>query len=62
MLAAQYGSQAMVELLLAEGADAHVRNHQGLTAIDFARRSERAYLVELLQSYARNTRREPPSW
>src|SRR5574344_1004789 len=49
-------------LLLAEGADAHVRNHQGLTAIDFARRSERAYLVELLQGHARNTRREPPSW
>src|SRR5574344_1252983 len=49
-------------LLQAEGADAHVRNHQGLTAIDFARRSERAYLVELLQGHARNTRREPPSW
>ena len=62
MLAAQYGSQAMVELLLQEGADSHVRNQLGLTAQDFAQRSQRDYLVELLQVQRRSSQRAPASW
>ena len=62
MLAAQYGSQAMVELLLEEGADSHVRNQLGLTAQDFAQRSQRDYLVELLQAQRRSSQRAPASW
>lgn len=62
MLAAQYGAQTMVELLLQEGADTQVRNQQGLTAVDFAQRSQRGYLVEMLQAQHRRDRREAPSW
>ena len=62
VLAAQYGSQAMVELLLEEGADSHVRNQLGLTAQDFAQRSQRDYLVELLQAQRRSSQRAPASW
>lgn len=62
MLAAQYGSQAMVELLLEEGADAQLRNQLGLNAIDFAQRSQRGYLADILQARLRSNRREPPAW
>lgn len=41
MLAAQYGDPAVVRLLLEEGADPLLKNEQGLTAIDFARRAGR---------------------
>lgn len=50
MLAAQYGSEGMVRLLLRAGADVQLRNQLGLSAVDFARRSERAYMVRLLQA------------
>lgn len=49
MLAAQYGSQGTVELLLESGADVQLRNQLGLNAVDFARRSERDFMVRLLQ-------------
>ncbi len=41
MMAAFYGRTEMVDLLLEEGADPLMRNEQGLTAIDFARRAGR---------------------
>lgn len=41
MMAAQYGQFEVLELLLEEGADASLRNQQGLNAIDFARRAGR---------------------
>lgn len=41
MMAAQYGHADLVSLLLEEGADPQLRNEQGLTAIDFARRASR---------------------
>ena len=41
MMAAQYGHPDLVSLLLEEGADPHLRNQKGLTAIDFARRAGR---------------------
>jgi ankyrin repeat protein len=36
MMAAMYGSPQAVELLLAEGADASLKNQKGMTALDFA--------------------------
>ena len=50
MLAAQYGSEGMVRLLLRAGANVHARNQLGLDVVDFARRSDRAYMVRLLQA------------
>lgn len=62
MLAAQYSSQEVVELLLQEGADLHQRNHLGLSAVDFARRSERQYLIDYLEQRWTAQPREKPSW
>jgi ankyrin repeat protein len=36
MMAARYGTGEAVDLLLAEGADARLKNQQGLTALQFA--------------------------
>lgn len=41
MMAARYGSSAVVKLLLKEGADTSLRNEQGLTAMDFAQAADR---------------------
>lgn len=49
MMAARYGTQASVELLLARGADARRRNDLQLDAVDFARQSGRDFLVDRLQ-------------
>ena len=46
MLAAMYGQRDLVPLLLEEGADPSLRNEQGLTAVDFARRADRDDLAE----------------
>ena len=62
MLAAQYGSQDMVQLLLDAGADVQVRNQLGLNAVDFARRSEREYMVKILENAFQATRRSKASW
>ena len=65
MLAAQYGSQDMVELLLQAGADVHARNELGLGAIDFAQRSEREFMVRLLQRASQAQRSSSgarPTW
>lgn len=62
MLAAQYGSQAMVQLLLDAGADVQARNQLGLTAVDFAQRSEREFMVKMLQTAYEATRRSKASW
>lgn len=62
MLAAQYGSEAMVDLLLDAGADVQLRNQQGLNAVDFAHKSERNFMVQKLQAVHLNTRRDRPGW
>ena len=49
MMAAGYGSEASVELLLVRGADPRRRNDLDIDALEFARRSGRAFLVERLQ-------------
>ena len=48
MLAARYGSEQAVDLLLARGADRRLRNDQGLDAADFARQAGRAALAARL--------------
>jgi ankyrin repeat protein len=53
MMAAQYGSEDSVKLLLARGADAKRRNQLDLNVIDFARRTGRAALVEQLEQSLR---------
>lgn len=62
MLAAQYGSEAMVRLLLSAGADVQLKNQLGLTAVDFARRSEREFMVRLLERAYQATRKSTASW
>lgn len=62
MLAAQYGSEKMVKLLLDAGADVQLRNELNLTAVDFARRSEREFMVKLLDTAYQATRRSKASW
>lgn len=58
MMAAFYGSTALVELLLDAGADPLLRNEQGLSAIDFARRAGRQSDVDLI---ARAVRQRQPT-
>ena len=48
MMAAGYGTEEAVALLLARGANANLRNHLGLSAKDFARRSGREWLARQL--------------
>lgn len=53
MMAAHYGSPAVVRLLLEEGADPLLKNEQGLTAIDFAQRAQRAEALSLITAAVR---------
>lgn len=53
MMAAQYGSEASVDLLLSHGADLKRRNERNLDAVDFARLSGRDWLVKKLESLPR---------
>ncbi len=46
MMAAQYGDEAVVDLLLDAGADGGLKNDLGLTAHDFATRASRIKLAE----------------
>ena len=65
MLAAQYSSEAVVRLLLEEGADITLRNQRNMTAADFARLVDRQYMVDLLGKALQHERRtQPPrgSW
>ena len=53
MMAAQYGSEASVELLLQRGADLGKRNERHLGAVDFAKLSGRESLVKRLEQARR---------
>jgi ankyrin repeat protein len=53
MMAARYGQDPVVQLLLEEGADPMLRNEQGLSAIDFARQAGRVASVELIAKQVR---------
>lgn len=52
MLAAMYGTEAAVKLLLQEGADPSVKNQLGLNAADFAAKAERLDLARFLDKLA----------
>ena len=62
MLAAQYGSQEMVLLLLNAGADVLARNELGLGVVDFARKSDRDYMVKMMQQAEQAAQRGKGSW
>jgi hypothetical protein len=53
MMAAHYGTEAGVRLLLESGADAQLKNEQGLNALDFANRSGRVKTAELIAAAIR---------
>ena len=61
MLAAQYSSEAVVKLLLEEGADVTLRNQRNFTAADFAKLVDRQYMVDLLGAAIQKERRTQPS-
>jgi uncharacterized protein len=54
MMAAMYGTFDAVRLLVEEGADVLLKNEQGLTALDFATRANRAdsvaYLTKVMEA------------
>ena len=52
MMAARYGSEASVELLLARGANPKLRNQRNLSAADFARMDGRDALAQRLEAAA----------
>ena len=53
MMAAQYGTEDAVDLLLKQGADVRLRNDLNLGAADFAQRGARAALAARLAAAAR---------
>ena len=53
MLAAMYGTEAAVKLLLQEGADPSIKNQLGLNAADFAAKAERMDLARFLDKLAK---------
>lgn len=59
MMAAHYGHPDTVRLLLEEGADPSLRNEQGLTAVDFARRAGRDDMADLVAEALRAQRQTP---
>ena len=53
MMAASYGTPMAVKLLLEAGADPMLKNDQGLSAIDFAQRANRAESAEIISAFVR---------
>jgi uncharacterized protein len=53
MMAARYGNEASVQLLLDRGADARLRNDLSLSAADFARQAGRQALADRLAALIR---------
>ena len=52
MMAAMYGSNDAVKLLLAEGADTAMKNQLGMTAVDFANKANRAEAAQMIAAAA----------
>lgn len=50
MMAAMYGSPEAVKALIQAGADLSLKNQQGMTALDFAVRGQRANARELIET------------
>jgi len=53
MMAAYYGTPEVTKLLLEEGADTLIRNHLGLTALDFASQGPHAESVAYVDAFMR---------
>ncbi len=53
MMAAMYGSSEAVKLLIDEGADPLMKNEQGMTAIDFAKRANRPEALAMVVAAVR---------
>lgn len=53
MMASMYGHSQVARLLLESGADPNMKNEQGLSAIDFARRAGRQDLAEAIAAAIR---------
>lgn len=53
MMAAHYSDASAVKLLLEAGADPTLKNHQGLTAMDFAYRGGHQDAVEMISAFIR---------
>lgn len=62
MMAARYGSDDAVQLLLNEGADPTLRNQLGLSASDFASQAARPQLAEMILAATRKRPANPGKW
>jgi ankyrin repeat protein len=58
MMAAQYGHPSLVPALLEAGADPLIKNEQGFSAIDFARRAKRSDIADAIADFVRQ--KQPP--
>ena len=56
MMASKYGTDETVKMLLDAGADAALKNLQGLTAIDFAKQVQRDDIVQIIAAAVRSVR------
>lgn len=61
MMAAHYGHVSVVQTLLDAGADPLLKNQQGLSAIDFARRAGRAETAAVIAAFVRS-KQAPGRW
>lgn len=62
MMAAQYGTREVVQLLLEEGADATLKNLIGLSAVDFALRADRTEIVQMIAAVVRQRQPQQGKW
>jgi uncharacterized protein len=62
MMASMYGSITAVKLLLDEGADPLMKNEQGMTAADFAKRANRTDAMEMLSAAMRPKKPADGKW
>lgn len=62
MMAARYGSEDAVQLLLDEGADPTLKNQLGLSASDFAARANRAEVAEKIAAAVRKRQPNYGKW
>ncbi|MEH3085807.1 MAG: ankyrin repeat domain-containing protein [Xylophilus ampelinus] len=61
MMASFYGREESAFLLLQEGADTAMRNQQGLTALDFARKANRQELAAAIERKMAERKPSPPA-
>ena len=62
MMASMYGSAAAVKLLLDEGADPLMKNEQGMTAADFAKKANRTDALQMLSAATQPKRPADGKW